>query len=211
VDALDGAFYASFGNVEPTGKRWLLALDVSGSMDGAPSPASPASRRASRRLRWRWSPPRRATRTRSWRSRPAAVATARCAGAALSNRQRLDDICNGTRRIPFGGTDCALPMLYATQQKREFDAFAIYTDSETWAGNVHPSQALRAYREQSGINAKLAVVGMVSNGFSIADPNDAGMLDVVGFDTATPGKRGDAGLAVRRLASSPRSPSPATT
>jgi 60 kDa SS-A/Ro ribonucleoprotein len=32
----------------------------------------------------------------------------------------------------------------------------------------------------------LVVVGMVSNGFSIADPDDAGMLDVVGFDTATP-------------------------
>ena len=32
VDALDAAFYASFGNVEPTGKRLLLALDVSGSM-----------------------------------------------------------------------------------------------------------------------------------------------------------------------------------
>jgi 60 kDa SS-A/Ro ribonucleoprotein len=30
------------------------------------------------------------------------------------------------------------------------------------------------------------VVGMVSNDFSIADPNDGGMLDVVGFDTATP-------------------------
>jgi 60 kDa SS-A/Ro ribonucleoprotein len=28
------------------------------------------------------------------------------------------------------------------------------------------------------------VLGMVSNGFGIADPNDAGMLDVVGFDTA---------------------------
>ena len=27
---------------------------------------------------------------------------------------------------------------------------------------------------------------MASNGFSIADPDDAGMLDVVGFDTATP-------------------------
>ena len=27
---------------------------------------------------------------------------------------------------------------------------------------------------------------MVSNGFSLADPDDAGMLDVVGFDTATP-------------------------
>jgi 60 kDa SS-A/Ro ribonucleoprotein len=30
------------------------------------------------------------------------------------------------------------------------------------------------------------VVGMVSNGFSIADPADQGMLDVVGFDTTTP-------------------------
>jgi len=27
---------------------------------------------------------------------------------------------------------------------------------------------------------------MTSNGFGIADPNDAGMLDVVGLDTSTP-------------------------
>ena len=47
-------------------------------------------------------------------------------------------------------------------------------------------QALRQYRERTGIAAKLVVVGLVSNGFSIADPNDAGMLDVVGFDTAAP-------------------------
>ncbi len=67
------------------------------------------------------------------------------------------------------------------------DAFVIYTDSETWAGrNMHPVQALRAYRRQMGVAAKLIVVGMTSNGFTIADPNDAGMLDVVGFDTATP-------------------------
>jgi 60 kDa SS-A/Ro ribonucleoprotein len=32
VDALDDAFYMSFGNVEPAGTRLLLALDVSGSM-----------------------------------------------------------------------------------------------------------------------------------------------------------------------------------
>ncbi len=34
--------------------------------------------------------------------------------------------------------------------------------------------------------AKLIVVGMLSNGFTIADRSDRGMLDVVGFDTATP-------------------------
>jgi 60 kDa SS-A/Ro ribonucleoprotein len=37
-----------------------------------------------------------------------------------------------------------------------------------------------------GIPAKLIVVGMTVNNFSIADPSDAGMMDVVGFDTATP-------------------------
>jgi 60 kDa SS-A/Ro ribonucleoprotein len=36
------------------------------------------------------------------------------------------------------------------------------------------------------IHVSLAIVGMTSTGFSIADPNDAGMLDVVGFDSATP-------------------------
>jgi 60 kDa SS-A/Ro ribonucleoprotein len=37
-----------------------------------------------------------------------------------------------------------------------------------------------------GIGAKLVVIAMTSNGFTIADPNDAGMLDVVGFDPTTP-------------------------
>ena len=68
----------------------------------------------------------------------------------------------------------------------EIDAFVIFTDSETWAGNIHPADALRDYRRASGIDARLVVVGMVSNEFSIADPTDPGMLDVVGFDTATP-------------------------
>jgi 60 kDa SS-A/Ro ribonucleoprotein len=71
------------------------------------------------------------------------------------------------------------------------DVFVIYTDSETWAGDVHPVQALRQYREATGIAAKLVVVAMASNGFTIADPGDPGMLDVVGFDAATPALIGD--------------------
>ena len=88
--------------------------------------------------------------------------------------------------LPFGGTDCALPMLYAQAKEREIDTFVVYTDSETWAGEVHPAQALARLPRASGIDARLVVVGMVANGFTIADPNDPGMLDVVGFDTATP-------------------------
>jgi 60 kDa SS-A/Ro ribonucleoprotein len=105
---------------------------------------------------------------------------------AISPRQRLDDVVKTVSDLPFGGTDCALPMLYAQAHELEIDTFAIYTDSETWAGSIHPAQALQDYRQASGIAARLVVVGMVSNGFSIADPADPGMLDVVGFDTATP-------------------------
>jgi 60 kDa SS-A/Ro ribonucleoprotein len=105
---------------------------------------------------------------------------------AISPRQRLDDAVAAIDRIPMGGTDCSLPMIWAQKQKVDVDTFVVYTDSETWAGSVHPSQALRAYRQARGVPAKLVVVGMQSNGFTIADPNDAGMLDVVGFDTATP-------------------------
>jgi 60 kDa SS-A/Ro ribonucleoprotein len=38
---------------------------------------------------------------------------------------------------------------------------------------------------------KLAVVGMLANQFTIADPSDAGMLDFVGFDTAAPAVMAD--------------------
>jgi 60 kDa SS-A/Ro ribonucleoprotein len=105
---------------------------------------------------------------------------------AISPRQRLDDAAKAVSDLPFGGTDCALPMLSAQARKQEVDTFVISTDSETWAGDVHPAQALRDYRQVSGIDARLVVVGMLSSGFSIADPADPEMLDVVGVDTATP-------------------------
>jgi 60 kDa SS-A/Ro ribonucleoprotein len=77
-------------------------------------------------------------------------------------------------------------MLYALEPRLAVETFVVLTDNETWAAAVHPDEALRRYREWSGINAKLVVVGMTATNFSIADPNDAAMFDVVGFDTATP-------------------------
>ena len=77
-------------------------------------------------------------------------------------------------------------MVTALQNKQSIDQFVVYTDNETWSGNIHPAQALNQYREKMNPNAQMAMVGMTSTGFSIADPEDSGMLDVVGFDTATP-------------------------
>jgi 60 kDa SS-A/Ro ribonucleoprotein len=198
VDALDGAFYAAFGNVERAGARLLLALDVSASMTSGRVAGVPGltPRDASAALALVTAATEPAYELvgfyagrGGWKSR-----TKRQWGfgeqgltpLAIGPRQRLDDAVKAVSGLPFGGTDCALPMLYALAREREVDTFVIYTDSETWAGDVHPAQALRDYRQASGIDARLVVVGMVSNGFSIADPADPGMLDVVGFDTATP-------------------------
>jgi 60 kDa SS-A/Ro ribonucleoprotein len=200
VDALDAAFYLAFANVEPTGRRWLLALDVSGSMGcgtvaGVPG-LTPRVASAALALVTAAVEPQHhlvAFTNSGWHC--AAAGRGQWAGMGYANgitpfnispRQRLDEVCQRTAALPMGGTDCALPMLYALKKRLPVDVFVVLTDSETWAGAIHPTQALHQYRQKLGIPAKLIVVGMVANGFSIADPDDAGMMDVVGFDTATP-------------------------
>jgi 60 kDa SS-A/Ro ribonucleoprotein len=179
VDALDEAFYATFQNVEPCGKSVLLALDVSGSMGGGSVAGSCLT-------------PREA-------SAAMALVTAateedyhimgfsnRFIPLNISPRMRLDDVVKRISNLPFEATDCAMPMIWARENGVNVSAFITYTDSETWAGNIHPSQALRQYRSEFVGDAKAVVVGMTSNGFTLADPNDRGMLDVVGFDTSAP-------------------------
>lgn len=104
----------------------------------------------------------------------------------ITAKMSLGDVVNTIDQIPMGNTDCAQPMIYAKQKMLEVDVFIAYTDNETWAGEVHPSVALRQYREATGIDARLIVCAMASNSFTIADPNDAGMLDMAGFDSAAP-------------------------
>lgn len=195
VDALDAAFYLAFGNITPTNKRWLLALDVSGSMGwgniaGIPS-LTPRIASAAMAMITAATEPQHTivgftAAEGGFGGQWGGGGTSGLTPIAIGPRQRLDDVIKTVSALPMGGTDCALPMLWAAARKVPVDVFVIYTDSETWAGAVHPSQALQQYREKLGIAAKLVVVAMQSNGFTIADPKDAGMLDVVGFDTATP-------------------------
>jgi 60 kDa SS-A/Ro ribonucleoprotein len=48
-----------------------------------------------------------------------------------------------------------------------YDAFIIYTDNETWYGNIHPSEALDNYRSATGIDAKMIVVATTPTSNSI--------------------------------------------
>ena len=180
VDALDDAFYAAFEAVEPTGKNYLLGVDVSGSMSGggvAGTPLTPCEGAGAMALV--------CAKTEPWTQVMGFAHDFR--DLKISPKMRLDAVTKRMQDQNFGATDCALPMQYALLHNLKVDVFQVYTDNETYAGRTeHPSQALDSYRQKTGINAKLVVVGMTATGFTIADPNDAGMLDVVGFDAAAP-------------------------
>jgi len=180
VASLDEAFELSFGVIEPAGTRHLLALDVSGSMGsgeiaGVPGLTPSAATAALAVV---------AARTEPWTATMGFADSFRDLG--LTARDRIDEATRKVSGLSFGSTDASVPMTWALANKVKVDTFVVLTDNETYAGGSHPVQALEKYRQATGIGAKLIVVGMTSTGFTIADPNDAGMLDVVGFDGATP-------------------------
>ena len=180
VAALEDAFYGAFANVEPSNKNVLLALDVSGSMCGGmvagvqgltPNIASAAMALVTARTEPNYHIFGFATQFRE---------------LPITSKTTLKEAMRITQHYSFGGTDCSLPIKYAQQRRMDVDGFVVYTDSETWAGNIHPTQALTKYRKERGLESRNVVVGMVSNGFSIADPDDRLQMDVVGLDANAP-------------------------
>jgi 60 kDa SS-A/Ro ribonucleoprotein len=192
-DALDAAFYAAYGAVEPTGKRELLAVDISGSMSNHPVSGLPLNcREAAAALTLVTAaaqPDHRIigfTGIHERSSWGVGIRENTITELDISPRRRLDDVIRYTESLDMGQTDCAAPMVWAMRNNVEVDTFTILTDNETWCGNIHPHQALREYRERTGIPARLCVVAMTATGNSIADPSDPGQLDVSGFDSAVP-------------------------
>jgi hypothetical protein len=185
--ALSTTFRQAFGNITPTGKRFMIGLDVSGSM-------SMCMCAGAKNIT-----PREG-------SVAMAMMTLHAEGAqnvhvyGFSNvfysfngkirpEMTIQDAIKATD-VPFGATDCALPMTEALKMYMHsgivFDVFCVYTDNETYAPNIHPQVALEQYRKATGVDAKLIVVGMVANQLTIADPKDKNTLNLAGFDTSTP-------------------------
>jgi hypothetical protein len=186
-DQLTGTFLGSFKNVTPTGKRYMAALDVSGSMS-AMCMGSPAisCREASAALALMLYETEQHVYVRGFTA-------AQVPGAGFYNfdpyvrhGMTLEQFITATNS-PFGPTDCSLPMVRAIQENMDVDVFIVMTDSETYAGSIHPQVALENYRKHANKpNAKLIVVGMTANCLTIADPNDRNTLNLAGFDASMP-------------------------
>ncbi|XP_053373250.1 RNA-binding protein RO60-like [Mercenaria mercenaria] len=181
MEALDRAFYQAFERVEPTGKKYYLAVDVSGSMSQPVLGSSNIS----------------CSTAAATMMMVTAKTEQHCIIKGYSQEMvdigvepsdTIDTVQRRVDTIPVGNTDCAKPMIDAMENKiKDVDVFVVYTDNETWYGKCHPFYALQEYRQYSERpNAKLIVCGMCSTEFTIADPSDQHMLDVIGFDSSAP-------------------------
>ncbi|KAI0224559.1 60 kDa SS-A/Ro ribonucleoprotein [Lamellibrachia satsuma] len=193
LQVLDDVFYLTFKQVEPTNKRYLLAVDVSGSMyngqvNGCNS-ITPGMAAAALSL----------ITARTERQCEIVGFSQKMVPIGIGDHMKLPDVMSAMRTISadtgdveipaaeMSMTDCSLPLQYALQHKKKFDVFIVYTDNEPNCGYIHPAEELQEYRTWSGIaDAKLIVCAMSITDFSIADPDDANVMNMPGFDTSSP-------------------------
>ncbi|XP_034233929.1 60 kDa SS-A/Ro ribonucleoprotein-like isoform X2 [Thrips palmi] len=84
-----------------------------------------------------------------------------------------------------GPVEVCQPMVWAQQSKKPIDVFIVLTDYVTPRKRAFkdPAIALQEYRQQMNLpQTKLITCALASNELNVAAANDAGMLDIVGFN-----------------------------
>lgn len=196
VAALDTTFRLSFKNVTPAGKRTLIGLDVSPSMGhnyggiltateitGAIATYITATEPETHVIGFSSAGGYGYGRSRMKGNYANGVIEL---SDKIDPNRRLDDILSSLRGLNWGGTDVALPMLYALEKGLRPEVFVILTDNDTHSGSMQPHEALEKYRRETGIDARLIVLSTVASRNKVIDPNDKNSLDIAGFDSAAP-------------------------
>jgi 60 kDa SS-A/Ro ribonucleoprotein len=209
-DALEEAFYISFGNTEGTGKRIMHAVDCSGSMT-SPMTCMPQLSSCKAVATLVMEAIKRETvyaEINSTKYVQDVLLFSRVSKMVdIKSDNKLNDVMKIIQENNFGSTDCSLAILKACNLYKEsngenglYDAFIVYTDNETYCGNIHPSVALETYKKETGIDAKLIVVATTPTINSIGynhmfgrsdiltdtKMNPAKTLNIAGFDLNAP-------------------------
>jgi 60 kDa SS-A/Ro ribonucleoprotein len=181
VDALEEAYELSFGHVEPSGRRLLVAVDSSGSMTwstvlsgGSPLGSAYEVANAMAVI---------LNRVEGDACHVIDVDT-RVHASRVTSRTNLREI--GSWKPSGGGTNLALPFAHAREERLAVDGVVVLTDNETWAGGRHPTQELSAYRSAVNPDVRVVVAAMTPAGHSIGDPKDGGVLNIAGLDASLP-------------------------
>ena len=179
LDILEKALEMSFEVVEPTGKVFMHAVDVSGSMSSGVVDSVGLS--------------------------CCEIATAMALVTAKAEKNyEIRGFANDFRYLGitakdtfssalkkstnqnFGGTDASVAYDWMIKNKFKADVICFWTDSESWAGNQHPSEALAQYRKKINPDIKAVYVTLAPYQLTLVDPNDPLSWDMGGFDPGIP-------------------------
>lgn len=180
-DALETAFYNSFGVVPSTGLRWMYGLDVSGSMtwgniNGLPMllPVHVTAVLAKVLMH-------------SERDYVLKGFSGRLQDIRGFNKQSsIEQAVHAMNQMNFGSTDVSLPFQWAINNGEFIDVFVVITDNETWSGSEQPAEALARYRRLINPEARAVAIALTANSSSNLYPGDTKALEVVGFDASAP-------------------------
>ncbi|MBW4573803.1 MAG: TROVE domain-containing protein [Aphanothece sp. CMT-3BRIN-NPC111] len=179
VDILEQALELSFDVLPPTGKVFLHAVDVSGSMSyysvssigltccEIATTMALATAKAEKNYLIRGF----ATDFRDLK---------------ITAKDSFGDAIAKASNHNFGGTDASVAYDWAIKNKFKADIFCFWTDCESWSGSKHPSQGLAEYRRKVNPNAKAVYVTLAPYNISLVDPKDPMSWDIAGFDPGTP-------------------------
>ncbi|XP_029930298.1 RNA-binding protein RO60 isoform X2 [Myripristis murdjan] len=175
LKALDSAFYKCFMNVEPVGKRFAVAVDVSTSLSSVIPGTSLSTAVAAAAITMVIA-----------RTEADAQILIYSEGAlvpcTISADMTLAQVTAELVKIPSGSTDCTLPITWATENGKAVDVFVILSNNPVWTCPASPVEMLKKHRQKSGAFSKLVMCGLTSIGHAIADTEDRGLLNICGFD-----------------------------
>lgn len=179
VDILDDSLELAFDVQEPTDKMFVHAVDISGSMT--------------------WS------QVSSVNLMCSEIATAMALTTAKAEKNyvirgfstefkdlgitKKDSFCNALRKVEnntFGATDASVAWDWMVKEKVRTDVAVFWTDSESWAGKRHASQALKEYRRKINPDVKAIYVTLTPYQITLVDPDDPLSYDLGGFDPSIP-------------------------
>ena len=179
ADILEKAVELSFDVVEPTGKVFMHAVDISGSMSyGVVNSVGLSCCEIATTM---------------------ALVTAKAEknymirGFATDFRDlditAKDSFTSAVAKASnqnFGGTDASVAYDWMIKHNFKADIVCFWTDSESWAGYKHPSQALAEYRKKVNPNVKAVYVTLAPYQITLVDPKDPLSWDLGGFDPGIP-------------------------
>ncbi|XP_076829275.1 RNA-binding protein RO60 isoform X2 [Brachyhypopomus gauderio] len=140
VRALDCAFCKCLSSVEPTGRRFVVGVDVSARLGSLAlgSFVSTVAVAAAMSM---------AIVHGEAEAEVLVFSEGAMVPCAISANASITQVMAQLVQARSSTTDCSLPILWAADNHKMVDVFIVFTNNETWFGRANPAETLRMYRQ----------------------------------------------------------------